>query len=667
MQTRWIISLFLLFRFCIPSRSAIAAEVGPSAATAPPGERLASDTPRATRDGATFVAPGGWWIDARGNTIILSPEGDSRLGLVDVHTNDADAAVKIAWVAVEPKMKWALKLAIDGPGREGWDSFRTYAYEVSPNERRSVGARACKRGDAFTVVVWNFDRAVGEKRSGQSELVFDHLQPPGFKRESFAGKKAKPLDAERVAKLKDFIEKARTELGIPGVAMGLYQEGKIVFEGGFGVRQLGESAPVDAETLFMIASNTKSMTTLLLATLVDEGKLNWDTPVAAVMPDFKLGDAETTKQVLIKHLVCACTGLPRQDLEWLLEFQNATPASELALLATFQPTSKFGELFQYSNLLAASGGYVAAHVLYPDRELGAAYDEAMARRVFGRIGMSSTTFDFKKALAGNHASPHSWDVDGVTAAAEMGINYSVVPLRPAGGAWSNAKDMMRYQRMEMGRGEISGGKRVASEANVVKRREQQIKIGNDVSYGMGLEVDREWGIPVVHHGGSLIGYKSDMFYLPEHDVAAVILINSDEGGRILNPFGRRLLEVLFDGKPEAEENVAVGARNMKLAVAKERKRLTVPADRAVSDKLARRYTNASLGEIAVLRQGAETWFDFGEWKSAVASRKNDDGTTSFVTIVPGFGGLAFVINSNDEPRTLTLRDGQHEYLFTEQK
>jgi CubicO group peptidase (beta-lactamase class C family) len=666
MQTRWIISL-LLFLFSISGRPARGAEVSPAAATAPTGERLASDTPRATPDGATFVAPGGWWMETRGNAIILTPEGDSRLGLVDVHTNDVDVAVKIAWAAVEPKLKWAVKLATDSPGREGWDSYRNYQYEVSPNEHRSVGAQACKRGDAFTVIVWNFDRAVGEKRSGQSEAVFDHLQPPGFKRESFAGRRPNQLDAERVAKLKDFIEKARAELGIPGVAMGVYQEGKIVFEGGFGVRQLGQSTPVDAETLFMIASNTKSMTTLLLATLVDEGKLSWDTPVVAVLPDFKLGDTETTKQVLIKHLVCACTGLPRQDLEWLLEFQNATPASELALLATFQPTSKFGELFQYSNLLAASGGFVAAHVIFPGRELGAAYDEVMARRVFGPIGMTSTTFDFKKALSGNHASPHAWDVDGVTAAAEMGINYAVVPLRPAGGAWSNAKDMMRYLRMELGRGLLPDGKRVASEANVVKRREQQIKIGNDVSYGMGLEVDREWGIPVVHHGGSMIGHKSDMFYLPEHDVAAVILVNSDEGSRILGPFGRRLLEVLFDGKPEAEENVAVAARNMKSAVAKERKRLVVPADRAASDKLARRYTNAALGEIAVLREGTETRFDFGEWKSAMASRKNDDGTISFVTIVPGFGGLAFVMNNNDEHRTLTLRDAQHEYIFFEKK
>src|SRR5204863_1627697 len=102
------------------------------------------------------------------------------------------------------------------------------------------------------------------------------------------------------------------------------------------------------------------------------------------------------------------------------------------------------------------------------------------------------------------------------------------------------------------------------------------QIGNDVIYGMGLEVDREWGIPVVHHGGSLIGYKSDMFYLPDHDVAAVILVNSDPGGRILGPFGRRLLEVLFDGKLEAAENVTVAARNMKSAVIKERSRLVIP-------------------------------------------------------------------------------------------
>ena len=498
---------------------------------------------------------------------------------------------------------------------------------------------------------------------GQIAAIFDHFQPPGYQRESFAGKKAAPLDAERVKKLKDFVEKGLAELGVPGAAIGLYQNGKTVFEGGFGVRRLGDPTPVDADTLFMIASNTKSMTTLLLATLIDEGKLSWDTPVVQVMPDFKLGDPETTKQVLVRHLVCACTGLPRQDFEWLLEFQGATPRSEMELLGRFQPTSKFGEMFQYSNLLAAAGGFVAAHVISPDRELGAAYDDAMAARIFTPLGMSSTTFDYAKALAGNHASPHAWDADGNTAAAVMAANYSIRPLRPAGGAWSSARDMMRYLRMELGKGALDG-KRVASEANVVSRREPQIRIGNDVTYGMGLEVDRKWGIPIVSHGGSMIGYKSDMYYLPEHDVAAVILTNSDEGGSLLGPFRRRLVEVLFDGKPEAEENVATAAKNMKAAVLEERKRLTIPAERTAADRLAAKYSNPSLGDLAVLRRDDGTWFDFGEWKTPVASRKNDDGTTAFVTLVPGFGGLTFVVGDKDAKRTLTFRDAQHEYVFT---
>src|SRR5437016_1568929 len=263
---------------------AAGATADPASTTAPAREQLATDTPRATPDGATFVAPGGWWIETRTNAIILTPEGDSRLALVDVHVKDADSAVKIAWLTLKPHFKWALKLATDAPGREGWDSFRNYGYEVSPNEHRAVGAQASKRGDAFTVVVWDMDRAVAEKRGGQTAAVFDHLQPPGFHRESFAGRKTRPLDTERIAKIKDFIEKARTELGIPGVAISLYQDGQVVFEGGFGVREQGQPTPVDAETLFMVASNTKSMTTLLLATLVDEAKLTGDTPVIAVMP-----------------------------------------------------------------------------------------------------------------------------------------------------------------------------------------------------------------------------------------------------------------------------------------------------------------------------------------------------------------------------------------------
>src|SRR5208337_5407190 len=154
---------------------------------------------------------------------------------------------------------------------------------------------------------------------------------------------------------------------------------------------------VDENTLFLAASNTKGMTTLLLAKLVDEKKLRWDEPVTEAYPGFKLGDPETTKKVLVKNLICACTGMPRQDLEGAFNPKYSTPESILALLGTMQPTSKFGEVFQYSNPMAAAAGFIGAHLVYPNLELGVAYDKAMQQKIFDPLGMKSTTLDFTRA------------------------------------------------------------------------------------------------------------------------------------------------------------------------------------------------------------------------------------------------------------------------------
>jgi CubicO group peptidase (beta-lactamase class C family) len=504
-----------------------------------------------------------------------------------------------------------------------------------------------------------------EKRNSPIGLMFESLRPKSYQRESFAGRKPQPLDAAHIAQLKAFVETSMQELGIPGASIALIDGGKIVFEGGFGVRELGRPERVDENTVFMAASNTKGMTTLLLAELVDEKKLKWDEPVIDVYPSFKLGDAETTKKVLVKNLICACTGLPRQDMEWLFEFKNATPESTLALLGTMQPTSKFGEVFQYSNLMAAAAGYIGAHLVYPNKELGAAYDEAMQKKIFDPLGMNSTTFDYARALAGNHASPHGDDVDDKPHVASMAINYSIIPARPAGGVWTSSHDLIRYVQDELTLGKLPDGKQLVSPENLLMRRAPQVMLGEDSSYGMGLIVDHKYGIPVVSHGGSMPGFKSDLYFLPDSGIGAVLLTNSDDGGRLTGPFGRRLLEVVFDGKPEAAGDVAARAANYKAELAKERERLVVPAAPALVAALAKRYSSKELGQLDVLTEGGVTTFDLGEWKSTVASRKNDDGTISFVTIDPSRDGFEFVVGERGGKRVLVIRDGQHEYVFTE--
>ena len=585
--------------------------------------------------------------------------------LVDVKAKDADAAIAEAWAAYRPELKLPLISTTPTPDKNGWEDQRTYSYQTSPNERRDVSAGTMRHGDQWTVWIYDFSQAVGEKRLAAVALIFDRLLPKGYTRESFAKRKANVLDEARIKELIAFTKKSQELFGVPGVSIGIVQNGKTVLAEGLGVRELGKPDKVDADTLFMIGSNTKAMTTLMLGKLVDEKKLSWDTPVTTVLPQFKLGDADTTKQVLIKHLVCACTGLPRQDFEWLLEFKDATPESALALLGTMKPTSKFGEMFQYSNPLAAAGGYVGGHLLFPNMELGKAYDEAMKTRVFGPLGMNSTTFDYKEALGNDHASAHALDIDGKPALAIFDVNYSIIPVRPAGAAWSDVNDVLKYVSMELARGVLPNGDRYISEKVLSDRKVPQVSIGKDVTYGMGLTVDTKYDIPIVGHTGGTIGYLSEMFWLPDHNVGAVILTNADSGGYLLDPFKRKLLELLFDGKHEADNDVEVAAKALYKRLADDRKLLVIPPDKNETSKLAAAYSSSALGEIAVSNSGNSTTFDFGEWKTPVASRKNPDGTASFITIVPGFSGLEFVAGNADGKRTLTFRDPQHEYVLRE--
>jgi CubicO group peptidase (beta-lactamase class C family) len=289
----------------------------------------------------------------------------------------------------------------------------------------------------------------------------------------------------------------------------------------------------------------------------------------------------------------------------------------------------------------------------------------MQEKIFDPLGMKSTTFDYAHALAGNHATPHGDDVDGKPRVANMAFNYSIYPARPAGGVWTSAHDLARYVQDELSLGKLPNGKQLVSQENLLMRRKSQIMTGEDSWYGMGLEVDHKYGVPVVSHGGSMAGFKSNFVFLPESGEGAVILTNADTGGMLVYPIGRRLLEVVFDGKLEAAGNVASAAANYKADVAKARERLVVPADAAIVKGLAQHYSNQQLGQLNVLTSDGATTFDFGVWKSAVASRKNDDGTISLITIDPTNDGFEFVVGERADKRILTIRDAQHEYIFNE--
>lgn len=640
----------------------VLALAAPAWAETPPAQPLAADTPYTLPLGAGFVAPRGWTLTMSGPAVILTvPEGGSHIAFADSAGGDADAAVAAAWALYRPDAVPTPKGANDRPPRDGWDERRVYTYDPPAGERRVLIAQARRKGENWTVIITDMDEAIADKRESQLEVIFGKFWPPGYARESFAGRKAHAIDAARLKKLTDFIEKARVAYDIPGVAFGLVQDGRIVFEGGFGVRELGKPDPVDADTAFMIASMNKGLTTLMLARLVEAGKLGWDTPVASIWPDFRLGDPATTAKVLVRHLVCACTGLPRKDFEWLFNGDTAEPASVLAWLSTMQPTSAFGDLYQYSNLLAGAAGYLGGHSVHPDMELGAAYDAAMQALVFDPLGMTATTFDMAKGQTGNYAAPHDYDIDGRQSVAAMGINLASRTSRPDGGAFSTVRDMLRYVRMELANGLLPDGTRYIAEGPLLERRVPQVTEGSDEYYAMGLKLDRIWGVDVIHHGGIASGYRSSMIWLPEHGVGVVLLMNSGSGTALRAGMRRYLLEVLFDGAPVAEAQMLEGAEMEKKDLAENRAAFVLPADGA---GLAARYANPDLGDLVIRREGDTVIFDTGGWSSEVATLK-DAETPTFATISPGISGFAFVAGTEGGRRNLTLSDGSRDFIFHE--
>lgn len=649
------------------SSAAIVSAAPPQAAVLPSQASPAAKTSA----GTTFTLSPGWSQKSSAQLVELAaPEGDYRIALVEVGAaTDASEATAKAWKLWAPFQTRPPKLVTARPPRNGWEERHVIDYETSPNEKRALYAIAYRAGANWTLALVDGAEATAEKRAAAVALVQQSLRPAGFQRESFAGRTANPMNSERLAALRTFVEQAMKELGVPGAAIAVTDRNKTVYSEGIGVRALGDATPIDGDTTFAIASNTKGMATLLLAKLVDEGKLDWEQPVTEVYAPFRLGSEQTTSKVLVKHLVCACTGLPRKDFQVILNSDpNAAAKDTFAQLAATEPTSGFGEVFQYNNLMASAAGYIGGNLAAPQDDLDKAFETAVTEGIWKPLGMNRTTLDFTKATQGNWARPHGGNLSGqpeLILDAGQKLNFAFTRYGAAGGAWSTANDLARYVRFELNEGKLDNGREHITAANLLRRRTPNVPVGEDRTYGMGMQVDRDYGVDVVHHGGSLAGYKSDIVIIPDAGIGAVLLTNSDEGQAMLRPFMRRLLELLYDGKPEAAADVSASAVRIKAEVAKEAQLVSAQPDKDAVAGLATTYYNADLGPLKVSTDATGTKFAFRTMATPMGTKNNDDGTISFIALDPTLLFFPLVVGTKDGKRTLTARDSQHEFVFVE--
>lgn len=626
--------------------------------------RLDADTKTTTGGGATFEAPKGWLMTKGADVIALeAPERDLTVTFVEAREKDAEKAIAFAWARTQPGFARKPKMTTKPPPRDGWDEVTQIVYDTSAAEPRDVVALARRKGDVTYVTLVDGTSAALSRRGANLATAVGSFRAPGVEEESFAGKKANKLDARRLEAFEKFVEDARVQAKVPGVAVAIVQDRKIVYEHGFGARAFGREEPVTENTLFIIGSITKSLTSLMMAKLVDEGRFAWDTPVVDVLPTFTLGDADATKRLAMRHTVCACTGLPRQDMTFFFGYSKATPESRVEEMKGLKPTTAFGETFQYSNLMVSAGGYLAAHAAEPKKPLGPAYDAAMRSRVLDPIGMKTSTFDFAVAQKREHALPHALTTSLEVRSMPVGVEAWIPAIRPAGGLWSSAHEMARWVAVELDGGKTLEGKEVVSAANLAERKKPMARISEKKSYGLALVVESYDGVDVVAHSGGTSGFNTVALWLPEHHVGLVVLTNLSSANALLESTRRRFFELLFDGQDEARQGLAFALDRREKAYAADFGKLEVAPDDAWTAALAGEWKNPVLGKIAVRVADGRAIVDAGEWKSAFGRVKEQDGSEKLVLLDPPFAGFDLLVKGSGAAATLTLDIGQEKYVF----
>ncbi|TBV74443.1 serine hydrolase domain-containing protein [Pseudoxanthomonas winnipegensis] len=339
-------------------------------------------------------------------------------------------------------------------------------------------------------------------------------------------------DAPAQASFDTLFDQAMARYRLPGLAVGVVEDGKVVYLRTAGETRAGSGEKIDADTLFKIASNTKAMTTGVLARLVDQGKLKWDDPVTQYLPQFRMADPWVTRNFQVRDLLIhnSGLGLGAGDLMLWPEPNDFTRADIIAGLAYLQPTHSFRAHYAYDNLMYVVAGEVAA------KAGGKPYDQLVRQELFGPLGMSRCQVGaFDRDAVGNLAQPHMvQDGRNVVVRAD-GPTIPDNPSMSAGGIRCSVRDLTTWIAMwlapDAAHPWLSAQQRAA-----LWTLHTPMPIGAQLrdwdgthlyGYGYGWrlsDVDGQWRVA---HTGTLMGMYSSVTLLPDRKVGFVVLINGD--------------------------------------------------------------------------------------------------------------------------------------------
>ncbi len=323
------------------------------------------------------------------------------------------------------------------------------------------------------------------------------------------------------AELSSFIEKEMETWKVPGLAVAVVKDGKVIYSEGFGYKDLKKKDKITPLTIFSLGSSTKAFTATAAGILVDQKKLEWDKPIREYFTSFRLKDSAATQKATIVDLLCHRSGLSRQDF-----VRDNMPGTRLEIvnrLRYFQPGDDFRNRFQYSNLAFTSAGYIMA------QQVDSTWEDLVRNEILDPLEMKHTVFSVTDSQkAPDFAKPH---IEGKAGVEEMVFQDNDV-LGPAGSMCSNVTDLSNWLLFNLNHGKFKERQVISPRTlgkihfpHVVVPRPVRYKEVNYDNYGLGWFVTAYHGHRHIHHGGVLFGFTSLVSFLPNDNIGVVVLAN----------------------------------------------------------------------------------------------------------------------------------------------
>ena len=456
-----------------------------------------------------------------------------------------------------------------------------------------------------------------------------------------------------------YVQRGLKLWNIPGLALVVVKDGQTVVSQGFGTREAGKAAPVDANTLFMIASNSKLFTGTALAQLEEEKKLNLDDPVRKYLPGFRLYDSVSTRLVSIRDVLSHRLGTKTFQGDFTFWDSNLSRAEIVQKMRLLKPSGTFRQSYGYCN-----AGFITAGEIIPVVCGGQLWENWVQQRLLTPLGMAATTpLTTGFAQRPNIALPYSTTFGPLVKLPFDELNN----LGPAASIVSNVNDLGHWLRFQLDSGQYNG-QRILPWATLRRTRQGNTIQGTAKSpifpthfraYALGVQTADYNGRQIYWHTGGADGYVTNVCFVPEAGLGLAVLTNQDNQSffealrcQLLDAYlavpyvdrSRQLYQFAQPGNVETAKKVA------ELATRASKK--AKPAHPLTA--YAGTYQNPVYGPLTVTAQGKQLFIRFSHHPALTATLDYLDGEVFRLTYSnPAYGIF---------PATFALADGQAKTL-----